>query len=129
MSMPDYLKEIKSVCEQLYSIRNHVSEKMKIFAALHGLGREYEPIKTSIEGYMDTYPSPTFEDVITRLNGYADRLTRYETENSRTLHLAFNTVQTTSNPTYQSNRGRGYSYQRNGGRNRGFFSTKGHGFH
>lgn len=44
-SMIEYLKEIKSVAEQLASIGNLVSEKMKVFAALPGLGREYECFK------------------------------------------------------------------------------------
>lgn len=69
-SMSVYLKEIKEVCEQLTSIGSPVSEKMKIFAALHGLGRDYEPIKSSIEGSMDLPTCPSFEDIIPRLTGY-----------------------------------------------------------
>lgn len=44
-SMVTYLREIKEVCDQLNSIGSLVAEKMKVFAALHGLGRDYEPIK------------------------------------------------------------------------------------
>lgn len=43
--MAEYLKEIKSMCDQLASAGSSVNETMKIFSALHGLGREYEPIK------------------------------------------------------------------------------------
>lgn len=51
--MTEYLKDIKGICEQLSSIGNPVTEKVKIFDALHDLGREYEPIKTNIEGSLD----------------------------------------------------------------------------
>ena len=66
-SMPDYLRDIKMICDQLSSIGSPVPERMKIFAALLGLGRDYEPIKTSIEGTMDAELSPTFDDVVPRL--------------------------------------------------------------
>ena len=62
--MAEYLQEIKSVCSQLSSIGSPVPERMKVFAALHGLGRDYEPIKTTIEKSMDASPTPTFEDII-----------------------------------------------------------------
>lgn len=53
-TMNDYLKEMKDLCDQLNSVGNPVTENMKIFAALQGLGRDYEPIKPSIEGAMDS---------------------------------------------------------------------------
>lgn len=104
-SMDEYIKEIKRVCEQLAFIGSPVSEKMKIFAALHGLGREYEPIKTSIEGFMDLQPPPTFESVIPRLKGYADRLTNYS-GGEVTPHMAFVTTSPGSYGNYNNN-GRG----------------------
>lgn len=125
-SMADYLKDTKGVCEQLALIGRPVSEKMKIFAALHGLGREYEPIKTSIEGTMDSSPSLTLEDVIPRLTGYHDRLLAYADETNITPHLAFNT-QRFEVTTHSNNRGRGGSSQRS--RGRGAYSTRGRGFH
>lgn len=36
--MSEYLQEIKSICSQLSSIGSPVPERMKVFAALHGLG-------------------------------------------------------------------------------------------
>lgn len=59
-TMSAYLHEIKSLSDQLASIGNPISETMKIFSALRGLGRDYEPIKTTIESAMDNVPSPTF---------------------------------------------------------------------
>ena len=58
--MAEYLQEIKSVCSQLSSIGSPAPERMKVFAALHGLSRDYEPIKTTIESSMDASPTPTF---------------------------------------------------------------------
>ncbi|KAG7589577.1 GAG-pre-integrase domain [Arabidopsis suecica] len=121
-SMSEYLRDIKNVCDQLASIGNPVSEKMKIFAALKGLGREYEPIKVSIEGMIDLSPGPTFDDVASRLKTFADRLTSYNVSTEASPHLAFY--------TNYSGRGKGNSYGRSGntqGRG-GYYSTKGRGF-
>jgi len=121
-SMDDYLKEIKRICEQLTSIGSPVSEKMKIFAALHGLGIDYEPIKTSIEGSMDLEPQPTFESIIPRLTGFADRLTSYNTGMEVSPHMAFY--------ANYSGKGRGSFNGKPGGNQGkgGQFSTKGRGF-
>ncbi|XP_010451596.1 PREDICTED: uncharacterized protein LOC104733741 [Camelina sativa] len=73
-NMSDYLISIKDICDQLASIGDPVSEKMKIFAALRGLSRDYEPIITVIEDSMDRSPQPTYENVISHLTGYEDRL-------------------------------------------------------
>jgi len=121
-SMDDYLKEIKRICEQLTAIGSPVSEKMKIFAALHGLGRDYEPIKTSIEGSMDLEPQPTFESIIPRLTGFADRLASYNTCMEVSPHMAFY--------ANYSGKGRGSFNGKPGGNQGkgGQYSTKGRGF-
>ncbi|XP_010412539.1 PREDICTED: uncharacterized protein LOC104698850 [Camelina sativa] len=90
-SMDEYLREIKRVCEQLASIGSPVSEQMKIFATLKGLGREYKPIKTSVEGSMDTHPSLTLDAVTSRLTSYSYRLASYNTGSEVSPHMAFNT--------------------------------------
>ena len=140
-TMADYLKEIKGLCDQLNSVGSPVSEKMKVFAALQGLGREYEPIKTSIEGTMDSALPPSFEDISPRLTGFEDRLKSYETtQSSVSPHLAFHV--SSEEPNYSQNnhyaqqaphfnqyRGRGGSNGRFGyNRGRGY-STRGRGFH
>lgn len=43
-SMAEYLKEVKTICNQLTSIGHPVSEKARIFTDIHGLGRDSEPI-------------------------------------------------------------------------------------
>ena len=121
-SMDDYIKEIERICEQLTAIGSPVSEKMKILAALHGLGRDYEPIKTSIEGSMDLEPPPTFESIIPRLTGFADRLASYNTGMEVSPHMAFY--------TNYSGKGRGnFSGKPSGNQGKGGqYSTKGRGF-
>ena len=109
-TMADYLRDIKAICDQLTSIGSPVPERMKIFAALLGLGKDYEPIKTSIEGAMDTAQAPTFEDIVHRLTAFDDRLQSYSVDTGVTPHLAFHTT-----------RGRSRS-------GRDFFSTRGRGF-
>ncbi|XP_010490036.1 PREDICTED: uncharacterized protein LOC104767752 [Camelina sativa] len=121
MPMLEYLRELKSVFEQLESIGSPVSETMKLFAALNGLGREYEPIKTSIERILDSTPSPTLEDVIPLLTAYNDRLQAYNEESDIAPHLPFNTHRSGYN-----NRGRGRSQRSRG---RGSYSNKGRRFH
>lgn len=91
-TMNDYLRDIKSICDQLTSIGNPVPERMKIFTALFGLGRDYEPIKTSIEGSMDSQITPTFDDIVPRLVAFDDRLQSYTADTSVIPHLAFNTT-------------------------------------
>lgn len=103
-SMDDYLRDIKTICDQLMSIGQPVDERMKIFAVLLGLGKEYEPTKTSIEGSMDTQYHPTFEDVVPRLVAFDDRLKSYSTDAAVTPHLAFNTVR--GRPFFTRSRGR-----------------------
>lgn len=94
---------------------------MKVFAALHGLGRDYEPIKTITESKMDSCPTPTFEDIIPRFTSYDDRLRSYASQSTITPRLAFYTDRDRNQ--YYRSRGR------NQGRERGSFSTRGRGFH
>ncbi|KAL0800712.1 hypothetical protein Bca101_055887 [Brassica carinata] len=120
--MFDFLQEVKALSDQLASIG--APEAMKIFSAFHGLGRDYEPIKTSIEGSIDTVPPPTFESIIPCLVAFDDRLKSYNGGQEVTPHLAFATVRTDQQGNYYSSRGRGGRR----GRGRGSYSTRGRGF-
>lgn len=126
----EYLKEIKEVCDQLSSIGCPFNEKMKIFVALHGLGRDYEPIKTSMEGAIDSEQSLTFEDVFPRLTNFDNRLQGYEAGLTVSPHLVFNATETSNSSGYYNNqnRGCGNSFGR-GNHGIGSFSTRGRGFH
>lgn len=78
---------------------------MQVFHALHGLGHEYEPVKTSIEASMEATPCPSLDDVTPRLTAFDARLQTHLTSTAVTPHLAFNTMQ--SSQGYYHNRGRG----------------------
>ena len=124
-TMEAFLKDLKHICDQLASVGNPVLEKMKIFSALNGPGREYEPIKTTIENSVDSNPSLSLDEVASKLRGYDDRLQSYGTEASISPHVAFNVTQSDSG-YFRNNRGRGRS---NNSRGRSSFSTRGRGFH
>ena len=123
--MFDFLQEVKALSDQLASIGAPMTEAMKIFSALCGLGRDYEPIKTAIEGSIDIVPPPTFESIFPHLVAFDDRLQGYNTGQEVTPHLAFASVRTQQKGNYYSSRGRGGIR----GRGRGSYSTRGRGFH
>ena len=118
-TMALYLQEVKTISDQLSSIGSPMTEAMKIFSALRGLGRDYEPIKTSIEGAIDTHPPPTFDSIVPRLVAFDDRLLSYTTSQEVSSHMAFASMRT--------NYSRGRGYRGRGGRGRGY-STRGRGF-
>ena len=101
-----------------------MSEQEIIYAALTGLGREYESICTVIEHSMDSSPDATFEDVVFKLVNFDDKLKVDNEAATPTPHLAFHTDRG------YSNRGRGFFNNRgNIGYGSGSYSTRGRGFH
>ncbi|XP_010481165.1 PREDICTED: uncharacterized protein LOC104760009 [Camelina sativa] len=69
---------------------------------------------------MDRLPAPTYDNVISRLTGYDDRLQGYSVSSDASPHLAFNTSRSSNyQPHSRGNRGRG----------RGSYSTRGRDFH
>lgn len=128
--MADYLTEIKNLSDQLASIGNPISETMKIFSALQGLWRDYEPIKTTIKNTMDNVPSPTFEDMTPKLVSFDERLQSYASNSEVSPHLAFSFVQMSQEQSFYLSRGRNNRGRHGGYRGRGSsFSTRGRGFH
>lgn len=119
-SMAEYLNSVKQICDQLDSIGCPIPENEKIFGVLNGLGKEYVPVTTMIEGSIDTFPM-SFEDAVFKLINYEDKLLKYSEGHVVSPHLAF------ASDTNYSNRGRG---GRSGGyRGRNNYSTRGRGFH
>lgn len=104
---------------------------MNIFGYLNGLGREYDPITTGIHS-LTKFPQPTFNDVVSEIQGFDSRLQAYE-ETTTTPNLAYYTQQNqppqefkSSGPSYNLNqRGRGRSGYYRG---RGGYSSRGRGF-
>lgn len=127
-TMAEYLREFKSICDQLSSIGLPVSENMKIYGVLHDLEKEYEFISTVIESSMKIFPGQLYEYVVSQFTGFDDRLQSYNVSSGVTLHLAFATTQSYT-PNY-SNRGRGQFETRFGNnRGRGNYSTRGRWFY
>jgi len=111
-----YCREFKTICDALSSIGKPVDEQMKIFGFLNGLGRDYDPITTVIQSSLNKLPSPTFNDVVSEVQGFDTKLQSYEETTSVTPHLAFNTERSTSGaPQYNPNqKGQGRSGQNKG---------------
>ncbi|CAA7035584.1 unnamed protein product [Microthlaspi erraticum] len=126
-SFSDYCKEFKTVCDSLSAIGKPIDENMKIFGLLNGLGSEYDPIATVIQSNLTKFPPPTFNDVVSEIEGFDIKLKAREEAASATPHLAFNTTKSDSGaPQYNTNfRGRG-RYSQN--RGRGGYTTRGRGF-
>ena len=128
-----YSREFKSMCDALSSIGKPIDESMKIFGFLNGLGREYDPITTVIQSSLTKFPQPTFNDVVSEVQGFDSKLKSYEENATVSPHMVFNTHQYQNSqehkqaaPTYNpQQRGRGRSSYYRG---RGGYSTRGRGF-
>ncbi|XP_024011200.1 uncharacterized protein LOC112086480 [Eutrema salsugineum] len=129
-SMPDYINEVKTICDQLYSIGCAVDDNEKIYGFIHGLGQEYQAITAVIENAMDTYPYPSFEDIVVKVSNFEDKLQSYASSSTVVPHLAFSTQKTGAlSFNNNNNRRRNNSGGRfNSNRGRGSFSTRGRGF-
>lgn len=102
---------------------------MKIFGFLNGLGREYDPITTVIQSSLTKFLAPTFNDVVSEVEGFDVKLKFYEESIAVNPHMAFasqNEEYRQTNPSYNPNYrgiGRSGSY-----RGRGGYSSIGRGF-
>ncbi|XP_010437411.1 PREDICTED: uncharacterized protein LOC104721185 isoform X2 [Camelina sativa] len=127
-SLSTYCHEFKTICDSLSSIRKPVDESMKIFGFLNGLGREYDPIATVIQSSLSKLPSPTFNDVVSEVQGFNSKLQSYDESSYVTPHLAFMTGKTKPcAPQFQPiQKGRDGRFGQN--RGRGGYNTRGRGF-
>ena len=62
---------------------------MKIFGFLNGLGREFDPISTVIQSSLTKFPQPTFNDVVSEVQGFESKMKSYQDNATVALHLAF----------------------------------------
>lgn len=115
-----YSRDFKAICDALSAIGKPVDESMKIFGFLNGLGREYDPITTVIQSSLTKFPAPTFNDVVSEIQGFDLKLQSYEDNSSVNHHAAF-----AAQNTGQGYRGRGRSGPYRG---RGGYSSRGRGF-
>ena len=110
-----------------------VDESMKIFWFLNGLSREYDPVSTVIQSSLSKFPTPTFPDVISEVQGFGAKLKSYEDTSAVSPHIVYSdqpkegqTEVRYHTPTYNPNyQGRGRSGYMRG---RGGYSTRGQGF-
>lgn len=101
---------------------------MKIFGFLNGLRREYDPITTVIQSSLSKLAPPTFNDVVSEVEGFDTKLQSYNESDSVNPHVAFQVQQSNHENTCRGGnkgRGRGFSGQNRG---RGGYSTRGGGF-
>lgn len=106
-----YCRNFKTICDALSAIGKPVEESMKIFGFLNGLTREYDLIATVIQSSLTKFPAPTFNDVVSEVQGYDAKLQTYEEAPTATQHAAFQ-IQQNVPPAYsyqQRSRGRGYN--------------------
>lgn len=72
--MSDYLKEVKTICDQLDFIGYPIPDQESIYGILNGLSKKYEYVFAVIENSLDSCPCPSYEDVVYPLTGFDDRL-------------------------------------------------------
>nr|CAD1822622.1 unnamed protein product [Ananas comosus var. bracteatus] len=65
-SLSEYLRELKSICDQLNAIGKLVSDQSKVFWLLSGLGPQYESFATA----MLKPPVPSYSDLIPLLQSH-----------------------------------------------------------
>lgn len=80
-----YLREYKSICDQLNAIGKPVDEITKMFGVLEGLGSEYENFRTTIYCLK---PQPEYDEVIAQLERFETRLQNYS-RNQYNPNLAY----------------------------------------
>lgn len=91
VSNPDYESWFQTdqlVKSRLSAIGKPISEPMKIFRLLQGLGREYESLATVVQASMQKPPIPSYNDVVSQLTGFENRIKTYAPV-AATPHLAF----------------------------------------
>ena len=124
-SLSVYCREFKKIYDSLNAIGKPIDESMKIFGFLNGLTREYDPIATVIQSSLTKFPAPTFNDVVSEVQGYDVKLQSYEETPTVTPHAAFQ-LQQNNAPSYNQTRGRGRGFYQNCGR--GGYSNRGRGY-
>nr|CAD1833524.1 unnamed protein product [Ananas comosus var. bracteatus] len=71
--LPTYLRNFKSICDQLHAIGKPVSNSTKVFRLLDGLDESYKPFKTT----MFRPPIPLYTEVVPQLQTYELRIKRH----------------------------------------------------
>lgn len=111
-SLDSFLKEFKSICDNLAAIKKPVDDLDKVFQLARGLGSKYENFRLAM---VTKPPYPTFNQFVLALQGYEQTLNTQKEEEKD--HVEYNQA-------FVSQRGRGRANRGN----RGGFSSRGRGF-
>ena len=107
LSLDDYIKRFKSLCDNLAAIKKPVDETRKVFQLARGLGPKYQDFRTAM---LTKPPYPSFQQFVTALQAHEQMNQEYSDSSLR------------HDQAFVSQQGRGC------GRNGGRFSSRGRGF-
>nr|CAD1832050.1 unnamed protein product [Ananas comosus var. bracteatus] len=124
--LPTYLRNFKSICDQLHAIGKPVSDSTKVFRLLEGLDESYEPFKTT----MFRPPIPLYTEVVPQLQSYELRIKRHSSP-APDVSMAFVSQRGRGSNRHRgrgrghnfNSRGRGFPQTTQGGRSEGYQST------
>lgn len=93
MSLDDYIKKFKFLCDKLAAIKKPMDDTNKVFTFARGLGLIYKDFRTAM---LSKAPYPTFNQFISSLKAY-EQLNQLEPEITNNpipdMHRAFYTQQ------------------------------------
>ena len=70
-SLEEYLRDFKSICDNLAAIKSSVSDQNKVFQFAHGLGPRYENFQLVM---LIKHPYPSFIQFFLPLQGHEESL-------------------------------------------------------
>ncbi|KAF8409418.1 hypothetical protein HHK36_005494 [Tetracentron sinense] len=82
--LPDYLREFKTICDDLAAIGKPIDDRRKVFWLLNGLGHEYKSFVTT----MLKPPTPSYKEILPLLQSHEAWTTIHDSENM-TQSVAF----------------------------------------
>ncbi|XP_010463228.1 PREDICTED: uncharacterized protein LOC104743891 [Camelina sativa] len=124
-SLATYCREFRRICDALSAIGKPVDESLKIFGFFNGLTRDYDPITTVIQSSLNKLSPPSFNDVVSEVEGFDTKLQSYKESNTAVSNIAIQAQQTNEVHYVGNQRGRG---RLGNNRGRGGYTTRGRGF-
>ena len=67
LSLDDYIKKFKSMCDNLAAIKKPIDETKKVFQLARGLGQKYQDFRTAM---LSKPPYPSFQQFISALQAH-----------------------------------------------------------
>ncbi|CAJ2674541.1 unnamed protein product [Trifolium pratense] len=113
-TLDEYLREFKSICDNLAAIKEPVSDQDKVFQFAYGLGSRYETFRVAM---LTKPPYPSFSQFLVALQGHEQIQNVRKDEEKNLMEHA---------QAFFSQRARGRGRSARGGR--GHFNSQGRGF-